>query len=144
MRDDTSDVSVKVKGIKRRDYENYDGHYVLRVSVSWPDSQLQSPDSETTEEENTLVGEVPVTHAELPGVERQLNAEFVTAHEAEIRAYYPLDDSWVVVLTWDAEADEWNCKRQELESYSFEPEDVRDHDEEVVLWRRVNDESVIP
>ena len=143
MRDETPDIGVEISGIERRDHEDEDGYSVLKVSVPTPNPQSRSRDSEPAEDESALVGEIPVTHADLPGIDRRLNAEFVTAFEEEVRAYYPLDDSWAVVLTWDAATDEWNCERRELENYSFDPEDVRTHDEEAVLWRRVNDESAI-
>jgi hypothetical protein len=143
MQDETPDVGVEIRGIERRGREDGEADYALRVSVPTANPQSRSRDSEPAEDGSALVGEIPVTHADLPNVDRRLNAEFVTALEEEVRAYYPLDDSWAVVLTWDAATDEWNFDCKELETYSFEPEDVRTYDEETVIWRRVDDETAV-
>lgn len=142
MQDETPDAGVGIRGIERRGRDE-DTHYVLRVAVPTANPQSRSRDSEPAEDGNALVGELPVTNADLPCTDYRLNAEFVTALDEQVRAYYPLDDSWVVVLTWDAATDEWDCDRQELETYSFEPGDVCVFDEEAVVWRRVDDETVI-
>ena len=143
MQDETPDAGVEIRGIERRSRDEDDGEYVLQVAVPTANPQSRSRDSEPDADGDRLVGEIPVTNADLPDVDRRLNAEFVTALEEQVRAYYPMDDSWVVVLTWDAATDEWEWDRRELETYSFEPEDVRTFDEEAVLWRRVNDETAI-
>ena len=142
MADQSRDAGVEVRGIERRNGDD-ETSYVLRVSVPTPNPQSRSRDSKVDADKDALVGDIPVTNAELLGGDHRLNAEFVTAFEEEVRAYYPLDDSWAVVLTWDAATDDWDYHCRELETYSFEPEDVRIDDREAVLWRRVDDESVI-
>lgn len=143
MRDETPDAGVEIRGIERRGRDEDDGEYVLQVAVPTPNPQSRSRDSEPDADGDRLVGEIPVTNADLPQADRRLNAEFVTALDGEVRAYYPMDDSWVVVLTWDAATDEWEWDRRELETYSFDPEDVRVYDDEAVLWHRVNDDTAI-
>lgn len=142
MREETSDAGVEVRGIERRTNGD-DEEHVLEVLVPTANPQSRSRDTKLDADGDALVGEIPVTNAQFPEVERRLNAEFVTALEEHIRTYYPMDDSWLVLLSWDAGTDEWEIERRELETYSFEPEDVKLFEEESVIWQRVDDETAI-
>ena len=141
MRDETPDIGVEIRGIETRG-SGEEVTDVLVVAVPTPNPQSRSRDSYVDDE--MLVGEIPITNTELSemDVKTRLNAEFVTVLEEYVRAYYPIEDIWIGTLTWDAATDEWTYDRRELETYSFDPQNVQVDDEESVLWRRVNDESV--
>lgn len=143
MREDTSDLGVELRSITTRERSPDDDYDVLLVAVPTANPQSSSRDSHVDEDADVIVGELPITNAEIPCVERHVNAEFVTVLDERVCAYYPVDDGWAAALTWDAANDEWNCDRWELETYSFDPEDVALDDEESIVWRRVNDETAI-
>lgn len=126
--------NIDLRGIRQRQNNGYRKEF-LEIAVRTPDPQSNS--DKTHVDDDSLIGEIPITNADIPCVEHLLSAEFISTLGSMICAYYPVNESWVATLTWDAASDEWECSRRELERYSFAPEDVCHHEGESILWRRV-------
>lgn len=134
MRDGSSDLGVEIRRTEWKPRFNVDGrHEVLELAVFTVNPQSRSRNSR--EEDDSLVGDIPITEADTPCSRDLLDAELVTVVGDRVTAYYSHDDA-LYALVWRPDTDEWRCEERPLGPEGFDPESSTLDDDESVVWER--------
>ncbi|WP_227355357.1 hypothetical protein [Haladaptatus salinisoli] len=133
MREETPDRGVELRRRRWEPRNGDDEHEVLEVAV--PVVNPQSTTRDSAVDGDALVGEIPISNAEVPPADDSLDAAAVTILEERVTVYYPRENR-LFTLTWVASTDDWEYDEHDLPTGEFDLETSTLDAGEAVLWER--------